>query len=880
MLEVGEFRITILFMPNAIPSNPYIVGNPVTGESFFGREELLQQAENTFRTPGLPAVVIYGQRRIGKTSILRELQRRLKASGSPVVYLDLMDMANKPFGELLKLLARTIAKEIQLPNNSIPQTFDDEGIIFQRDFLPQVYGALATNQRIVLLFDEFDVLDIAQRERLSPTVAANKFFEILREWMREEPKLFFGFVLGRELNDLDTDFFATFKSGLSHRVSVLDRETVQKIITAPSSLRYTDEAVEKIYRLTHGHPYFTQLLCKLAFDHIFNQTQSKSSIVDDNTIELLIPLAFSSANNVFEWIWKGLPPAERILTSALAGLLPDNGNSATRDDLLTTLQTSRLRIITGELRNAPDRLVEYQLLEKDGDGYHFLVPLFHRWTKKYKELSDIQSEIDRINPRAQRYYEIGKLDFEDGDLKSATKNLVSALEANRDHLQARLLLGQIYLELGEVDNAVLTYKEAYDRDTILAQTGLAQALIARANKTNAENLALSDYERALEVMPTNSEASEKRAEIWRKRGEQAFNEKRYDEAIQAYKKIDGDEDIARIEKAKRQEEIAQITTEARSIEEKEDWANAERLYSKLVELDPESVEQWQQRISHIRDRQQVERLYADATAVFLAKDWKQAITALSKVVAIDSDYKNARNLLMQASMQAFLWETISALTKRPFPLLIASLTLIGIILLSLSALLPSANNPIAMLLASNTPTLTHSPTFTLTPTPTFTPTFTRTLTPTFTPTSTLTPTSTPTRTPTRTLTPTRVFPTSDPCQYPIPELISMSGLPVDNILSPGEKIDIKITFSNASFDSRCVWNATNYPRYYVYLIISNSVSPVSSTRLESNVKPREQTSITLALAAPLETGKYNYTIWMMNEDYDGNPIHYFFVTVR
>lgn len=500
-------------------TNPYIVGNPVTGDEFFGREDVLQQALNTFRTPGLSAVVIYGQRRIGKTSILLELKRRLTDEGTPIVYLDLMDMAGKPFGQLLKRLAREIAKELNLPSELATQEFDDEGTSFQHNFLPQAYQAIKKDQRIVLLFDEFDVLDILQREKLPDAIAANRFFPTLREWMREESKLVFGFALGREINDLDTDFLATFKGGLTIRVSVLEREATKHLILKPiknsSRIKYADSAVDRIYNLAHGHPYFTQLLCKLSFDKAFVSplTSTDNYFITTKDVDELIPLAFNVADNVFSWIWNGLPPAERILTSALAELLRDDNAPATRDDLLQSLQTHRLRIIASELQNAPDRLAAWQLLEKIGNGYRFLVPIFRQWVQTRKPLSESQTELDRMNPRAQYYYEAGKQAFEDGDFDSAIQNLNSSLRANPEHLQARLTLGQIYLEQNKLDDAIATHEEAYKRDDVLAKYRLIQSLMLRAEKSQNPTSALVDYQRILAIEPNYIEAKECREKL-------------------------------------------------------------------------------------------------------------------------------------------------------------------------------------------------------------------------------------------------------------------------------------------------------------------------------------------------------------------------------
>lgn len=84
------------------PLNPYIAGSALDGPGgFFGREDILRLVETELRSPHKNAVVLFGQRRIGKASILLQLRRRLSESGFLSVYMDLMDRARRPLGTTL-----------------------------------------------------------------------------------------------------------------------------------------------------------------------------------------------------------------------------------------------------------------------------------------------------------------------------------------------------------------------------------------------------------------------------------------------------------------------------------------------------------------------------------------------------------------------------------------------------------------------------------------------------------------------------------------------------------------------------------------------------------------------------------------------------------
>src|SRR5262249_23241554 len=119
--------------------NPYIAGRAL-GQSngFFDRESVFRLVETGLLSPEQNAVVLFGQRRIGKTSILLQLQRRLATLPFLPVYFDLMDRARHPLGQVLFEIGTKIAAQANIgPIES--EQFDDQGIFFRHTFLPTVY---------------------------------------------------------------------------------------------------------------------------------------------------------------------------------------------------------------------------------------------------------------------------------------------------------------------------------------------------------------------------------------------------------------------------------------------------------------------------------------------------------------------------------------------------------------------------------------------------------------------------------------------------------------------------------------------------------------------------------------------------------------------
>lgn len=131
-----------------LPLNPYVAGNPV-GDSpaFVGRADVLREVLRVLRRSQDNTIVLYGQRRIGKTSILQHLAAQLPGEGKYYpVYFDLQDKADWPLGRVLRGLARTIAHTIGQPD---PDLGSKPEASFRQEWLPAVLDDLPEDCSLV-----------------------------------------------------------------------------------------------------------------------------------------------------------------------------------------------------------------------------------------------------------------------------------------------------------------------------------------------------------------------------------------------------------------------------------------------------------------------------------------------------------------------------------------------------------------------------------------------------------------------------------------------------------------------------------------------------------------------------------------------------------
>jgi hypothetical protein len=303
-----------------------------------------------------------------------------------------MDRARQPLGRVLHDIAAALADEVGM-EVAEPAAFDDNGDYFRQQFLPELSRRLGTEQRAVLLFDEFDVLDVAAEERLPDTAAARAFFPYLRQLMEETP-LGFVFVVGRRAEDLSIDIKATFKAARYKRVSVLepdDARTLIRLAERQGSLTFATGVVDHIFALTDGHPYLTQLFCQILWNNTHVERPTAIPEIDVDAVDATIPHVLEAGQNAFEWIWDGLPPAERVIFAAIAEATED-GSVISEDDLLELLQSHGIRILVRELELAPKTLVEWEMLRQVDGGYTFRVELLRRWVAQNKPLPRVREE--------------------------------------------------------------------------------------------------------------------------------------------------------------------------------------------------------------------------------------------------------------------------------------------------------------------------------------------------------------------------------------------------------------------------------------------------------------------------------------------------------
>ena len=146
--------------------NPYIAGAPVLDENlFFGRDRLLDRILQTIHNNSL---LLYGERRIGKTSVQHQLKKRLSSLKDPSYqfFLVFIDLQGTPEDRFFATMAEDIFQELTPflgglePHQSIHTDYGHREFVHDlRKVIKTLKQQSVKHVKLVLLMDEVDELN-------------------------------------------------------------------------------------------------------------------------------------------------------------------------------------------------------------------------------------------------------------------------------------------------------------------------------------------------------------------------------------------------------------------------------------------------------------------------------------------------------------------------------------------------------------------------------------------------------------------------------------------------------------------------------------------------------------------------------------------------
>jgi hypothetical protein len=350
---------------------------------FFGRQDVFDFVqEYLLGAYQNNVIVLHGQRRAGKTSILYRL-REMLADTHVAVLIDMQGKAARGTADFLYALSDDIIYALE--NHSIfaelPERREYEDapeFTFRSRFLRSIVSRL-DNRNLLLMFDEFEEL----QQRVDDGRLEPEIFSFLRNLMQHEPRLDFLFSGTHKLEELGAEYWSIlFNIAIYKRITFLEPDDVRHLVldpVAPYGLEYDPQAVDRIIQVTAGHPYFVQVVChEMVAYHNDTERNYLTATCVDQVLERIIERGEAH----FKYIWAGAAPDEHRVMLALTDLLPDADATATPAQIMEELRRKGFTPSDDELKRALAHLQAKDIITRSGPQsrlYRFKIDLVRRW---------------------------------------------------------------------------------------------------------------------------------------------------------------------------------------------------------------------------------------------------------------------------------------------------------------------------------------------------------------------------------------------------------------------------------------------------------------------------------------------------------------------
>jgi hypothetical protein len=364
--------------------NPYIAGNPVSPPLFIGRQDVLSRIDEIWAAKSNPdSIILFGHRRMGKTSILRNL-REVAPANSVVIYADmagetsfvrstsdlLMALADRVYGAIRNVYPSI---EIARPDATAFGTSFLSQIAFSR-YIERVREKLV-NYVLVFALDEFEAIEQA----VTLGTVEKGIYHYLRS-KTQEPGITLVFGGLHTLDEMSRDYQQPFYGSYTNiSVSYLTPDDARHLITNPTpdfTVNYELPAVDRIIAATGGQPYLVQLVCRDALDHLnhelfdeHKEREVKITLADVDAV--LGDDLFRRGTGYFDGVWTQV--GETIQQDLLRCMARREGAWTLAELEAATHPTP------DELRQHLQLAERRDILRQHDDVWEFCVPLMRRW---------------------------------------------------------------------------------------------------------------------------------------------------------------------------------------------------------------------------------------------------------------------------------------------------------------------------------------------------------------------------------------------------------------------------------------------------------------------------------------------------------------------
>lgn len=397
-----------MFLVNArAPYRLKAVSDPA---ELVGRDQLVDQLISGLTGDDMTSSTVSGQKRVGKTSIVKTLETRVHQDcpEALVVYLQVSAYRSAPmalYRAIAQALVRVARKGLAGGQEASAIALPSFEYGFS-DVIPPVEEILSLDEqrRLVLILDEFDEIP-STLYQLNDEAAA--FFKTLRGLIARDR---FGVVLvgGENLSFVLTALGSALNVLDGHRVDSFRRENqfsdFAQLVRQPTAgaLEFSPEAVECLYDECSGHPYFAKLICRSLF--VLMVERHDASVTAREVREAINSALAQAEVTAFAHFWddgifetdpgrrQDVARKRRLTLLALSRALR-SADGSTREHV--EAEADRISLPGTELAMTVASFERRGVLLNKNGTIDARIPFFGRWLRDYGTTSIVVEVTDR-----------------------------------------------------------------------------------------------------------------------------------------------------------------------------------------------------------------------------------------------------------------------------------------------------------------------------------------------------------------------------------------------------------------------------------------------------------------------------------------------------
>lgn len=378
---------------------------PAEGSDFVNRKELLREIIGTLSSPKVRmGFALYGARRVGKTSILKEVSRQLSKHKTVVpVYFSLWSLVENSVDEfakkliisvldaysgrigfthkaknlfeaslaLLKEFLQNLAislrlrEEIEIILTFRPSKNDDAGMIIERVFSLAENLARETKTRCILLLDEFPSIMGLKKDNRPVGEGVIKLIRTLHERQKHTVLCISGSIKKTMEMTAFHPASAFYKQFINRKIEPLEKHHIKELLFRSLKKEVPEAALEVIWNFSKGIPFYAQAI---------GRQLEKIGTINEAAVKQAIASFLTQEGEIFfQEQFSQLSPKERKILDVMAKL-----------DLTSASEISRR---TSESPTTVNRFLLYLeekgILNKVDKGrFQFQDPVFRQWLRQ------------------------------------------------------------------------------------------------------------------------------------------------------------------------------------------------------------------------------------------------------------------------------------------------------------------------------------------------------------------------------------------------------------------------------------------------------------------------------------------------------------------